>query len=78
MAVEGVHAVLDDFISQIFVLRWDHSFDIWHCAEAHEQISHALGEVQVVEERLHEVFLGDYELQELLGLFDQPERQDFV
>lgn len=37
-----------------------------------------MGQVQVVEKVLDEVFLGDHVLQELLWSLDQPEGEDLV
>ena len=78
MGVQCVHAALDDVLSQVMVLLLIQAFDVWGCAQTHEQVCHTLGQVQVVDQALHEVLLQNDKGQELLWALNQPERDYLV
>jgi hypothetical protein len=78
VGVQSIHAVLDNVGPELLVLVFGHAFDVWHCAEARQQICYALRQVQVVEQALDEVFLRDYVVEKFLGPLDQPERENLV
>ena len=73
MRVEGIHTVLDYVGAQLLILVFVDSHDVRHGAQTHQQVCHALGQVQVIEQTLDEVLLGNDVVKELLRLLDQPE-----
>ena len=68
--VKRIHTRLDYVCAQLSIIGFRDFFDVRDCAEAREKISHARCQVQVIEEVLDKVFLGDDVLQELLGALD--------
>ena len=78
MAIECIHAVLDDLVSQVLVIVDRDVANLRHRAKPHQQVYHALSQVEVVEERLDEVALVNDELQEPLRLLYEPEGENLV
>ena len=78
MAIKCIHAVLDDLVSQVLVIVDRDVANLGYRAKPHQQVDHALRQVEVVEERLDEVALVNDELQEPLRLLNEPEGENLV